>query len=302
MGLSQHEMNILKFTGYKIRKIIFEKLSIRSINNFRRIKWFLLKPLVNDYKTIRKFYNEEVEIRILEQLFDDVLKTSSPVVLDVGANIGQYSYYLSRFVLENNGKCFGFEPRTDIYTRLKRNVQCKNFIAENLGLSNKIGFAELLLPTDHGRSSLFEYPEFKGLKSERVTLKTLDSYVFLENLNSIVFIKIDVEGPELEVLEGVNKTIQKYKPIILCEIENRHLIPRGKSVEHVLNYMTSLNYQSFFVNKRNYQFVQLEAAAIPINKNFTSKTEYYYNYWFIHKNDAKLVKEFHKIVKNLQAQ
>lgn len=91
-----------------------------------------------------------------------------------------------------------------------------------------------------------------------------------------------MEGHELEVLEGASETIQKYKPIILCESENRHLILKQKSTEQVVSYMSSFNYDTFVISNKHLQIFPFEEINIPRDK--TSNSENYYNYWFIHKN------------------
>jgi FkbM family methyltransferase len=292
-------MRIAELISNRMKQITFNHLSIRHINILRKIKWFLIKPFINDKKAIDKFYHTELEIRILEQLLQEMQKLNSPVVIDIGANIGMYSYYLSRFVIGNSGKCIGFEPRTDIWNRLRKNVRSNNFVAEKLAISNRTGSGDLFLHTSHGLSSLIENPEFEGFRSERVSLTTLDSYVNSKNINSIALIKIDVEGHELEVLEGARETIQKYRPIILCESENRHLILKQKSTEQVVSYISSFNYDTFVISNKHLQIFPVEEINIPRDK--TSNSEYYYNYWFIHKNHVTdVVMKIRGILNRLQ--
>ena len=292
-------MKIAVLISNRMRQIAFDHLSIRHINTLRKIKWFFIKPFINDEKAICKFYYSELEIRILEQLLPEMQELHSPVILDIGANIGSYSYYLSRFVIGNSGICIGFEPRTDIWNRLKKNVKSDNFVAEKLALSNRTGFGNLFLHTSHGLSSLIAKPEFEGFRSERVSLTTLDSYVDSRNINSVALIKIDVEGHELEVLEGASETIQKYKPIILCESENRHLTLQRKSTEQVISYMSSFHYDTFVLSKESLQIFPVEEINIPRDK--TNNSEYYYNYWFIHKYHVPdIVMKIRKILKRLQ--
>ena len=282
-----------------MKQIAFDSLSIRHKNTLRKIKWFLVKPFIDYQGEIDKFYSDELEIRILEQLLPDMRGSHSPVVIDIGANIGMYSYYLSRFVAENSGTCIGFEPRTDIWTRLKKNVKSDNFVAEKFALSNRIGFGDLFLSSSHGLSSLIANPEFNGFGSERVSLTTLDSYMDSRNVGSVVFIKIDVEGHELEVLEGADETIRKYKPVILCESENKHLAVQRKSTEQVISHMSGLYYNAFVISKEHLQLFPVEKITIPSEK--TSYLEYHYNYWFIHKHQVSdIVTKLRDILKILK--
>jgi len=294
-------MRIAELITNRIRQIAFDHLSIRHINTLRKIKWFLIKPFINDERAIDKFYHSELEIRIFEQLLPEIIELHSPVVLDIGANMGAYSYYLSRFVIGNSGKCIGFEPRTDTWIRLKKNVKSENFVAEKLALSNRNGSGDLFLHSSDGLSSLIANPKFEGFGSERVSLTTLDSYVDSRNVSSVALIKIDVEGHELEVLEGATETIQKYKPIILCEIENRHLTLQKKSVDNVISHMSSLHYVTFVISKKSLQIFPIEEITIPRDNKICG--EYYYNYWFIHKyHVSDVVMKIRSILRTLQAE
>ena len=72
-------------------------------------------------------------------------------------------------------------------------------------------------------------------------------------IKNIGFIKIDVEGHELEVIKGAKETINKYNPILLVEIEKRH----SKESEETINFINNLGYECFFTSEKN---------LIPINK------------------------------------
>ena len=65
--------------------------------------------------------------------------------------------------------------------------------------------------------------------------------------NHISFIKIDVEGHELEVLKGAKKTIKKFKPNMLIEIEERH---SNKKEQTTIDYICSLGYKSFVYDQK----------------------------------------------------
>ena len=70
-----------------------------------------------------------------------------------------------------------------------------------------------------GRATIHTLNEVKNFKSFNVETKKLDDFNFL---NKISFIKIDVEGHETEVIKGSLNIINKHKPILLVEIEEKH--------------------------------------------------------------------------------
>ncbi|KPA15315.1 FkbM family methyltransferase [Candidatus Magnetomorum sp. HK-1] len=281
---------VIMHSTQKIKNFLFKHLSYKQINLLRKIKWMILTPFVNDKKEIKHFYTSELEIKIIEQIIPKFLKTSHLTVLDIGANIGAYSYYLSMFVEKYQGQCLGFEPRMETFQRLKKNVHYHNFVAERLAFSNSNGSLDLYLPTSHGCSSFVKRPEFDGLKTESVPVSKLDDYINKKNLNAIGFIKIDVEGHEIEVIEGAIQTISKFKPIILCESENRYISYSGKSTQMLIKLMKNLKYTAYVISKNNFTVLPVENISIPDEKS--SYDEYFFNYWFFPENIEKALVEF----------
>jgi FkbM family methyltransferase len=274
---------------YLIRQLIFKYINPKFINNFRSLKWLILKPFINYKGQIKKFYESEIDLQILEQIISEFKfdQNSNPTFIDCGANIGGYSYYLSNFIVKYGGICVGFEPRKDTWSQLVKNVIADNFTAENLALSNTTGDAQFFLPASHGRSSFVKLPEFEGVPTTSVNKITLDQYITEKKLNSIFFIKIDVEGHEFEVLEGALKTIHENLPIILCESENRHLNVQGKSTEELIGRLRQLDYNAYVVSRSDFQFIPVENIMIPLQKN--NQKEYLYNYWFVSNKSTGLI-------------
>ena len=64
------------------------------------------------------------------------------------------------------------------------------------------------------------------------------------------FIKIDTEGSELDILEGMKKTIKNYKPKILLE-KHPTMIPKTISIENIDNYLKENNYKPKMINKKD---------------------------------------------------
>ena len=89
---------------------------------------------------------------------------------------------------------------------------------------------------------------FKQIKRVKIKLKKFDQLV--SNLNiikDIDFIKIDVEGHELEVLKGMNKFLKKSRPIFLIEIEKRH----NASFKKVFSFLIEKKYKSYILKEKN---------------------------------------------------
>ena len=180
-------------------------------------------------KIIRK------EISILMELVK-----ARNVAVDIGANIGLYSYPLSKAFR----KVVAFEPVPHCAAILK-NYGAANIEVHNVGLSSFDGFLELHIPVHNGVeiSGCASFSNIPGKDGKIITspVTTLDRCL----LTGVSLMKIDVEGHELEVLKGADVTIKREKPVILIEIEQRHL---DFPMEIIFNRLRSYGYQGYFIS------------------------------------------------------
>jgi FkbM family methyltransferase len=142
------------------------------------------------------------------------------VVVDIGANVGFYSHFLSGLV-GPEGRVCSFEPIPATYKILdwimKR--ECPNVVTFPFALSDRVGSATMEIPslTLLGESFYGSRIVSNPASSRRtftVNSKTLDSM----DLGGVpTFIKIDVEGHEEECLKGALETIRSHRPILLVE-------------------------------------------------------------------------------------
>ena len=167
------------------------------------------------------------------------------VILDIGANIGNHSVYWA--VKANAKRIYSFEPVQDTFKILKKNIEINELTDKvkifNIGLSNeKInGSISHYDPSNIGGTSIKQ--DLNG----NLVLDKLDNIEIEEG--AIDFVKIDVEGHELEVFQGARETLTKYRPTIFVET---FWDKRPK----VHEYLTSLGYrlEKSFVGE-NYLYI-----------------------------------------------
>lgn len=133
------------------------------------------------------------------------------VVFDVGANVGQWT----KLALSVNPaiQVHCFEPGAGAFTELARSSFPSNVVLNNFGLGSTK--SEVLLYTvgeAAGTNSLYQrhgVEEFDSVvhATETVRLDTLDSYCHTHNIHQVDFLKIDVEGHELQVLRGAHEML-----------------------------------------------------------------------------------------------
>ena len=127
----------------------------------------------------------------------------------------------------SRGRVYAFEPSPAMRSALRRLAGLANVTVVDAGLSDHEGEAELHVPVLGGRrvdylASLAIRPNADlPHQSFTVKLKRLDDVLALEG-GSVSFIKCDVEGHELAVLRGAQEILERARPRLLVEIEQRH--------------------------------------------------------------------------------
>lgn len=162
-------------------------------------------------------YQQLAESTILSKL--GPLLKDTRVALDVGGNVGHIAFFLSKHA----EKVYTFEAVDAVFQQLEKVTQrAPNVIPERCAISNFCGEADFFV--DHNRlsnSGLHHVGDvdvsFKP-KTEFKTKKTVVKSIDSMQLENVGFIKIDVEGSELDVLKGAEETISKNHPDLLVEI------------------------------------------------------------------------------------
>ena len=197
--------------------------------------------------------------------------------LDIGSNVGIYTYFFSNKFSHVDS----FEPLTEITARIKE-LNRQNVEIHNIALSNCDSYLTFYIPIIGGKTvtsrASLEAQE-SPFEERRVEVRTLDSFGFTD----VDLIKIDVEGHEYSVLEGALLTLQRCKPILLVEIEQRHI---SRPIEDVFDLVLRQGYDGFFVFKKSLvslsQF-SYETHQLPFLE-FVSSDSYINNFIFIPKH------------------
>jgi FkbM family methyltransferase len=166
----------------------------------------------------------EPELRILRKFIP-----ADEDALDVGGSEGHYTFFISKFAR----RCYTFEANVDSARIIKARVPRATII--DLALSATAGTAELRTPIT-GSTGLLE-----GWATI-VQTRALDSFAF----NNVGFVKIDVEGHELSVLQGGREFLKNNLPYILVECSEDN---RVGAFESITKFLTEFEYD-WFENRR----------------------------------------------------
>jgi len=163
--------------------------------------------------------------------------------LDIGAHIGYYSLLLSRWV-GPNGRVASFEPVPYTYSFLVRNLErngASNVMPEQAAVGKHAGVVRMSAAKGErlGWSTVSDSGELE------VRCTTIDSEIERLNLKCVDFIKIDVEGFELQTLAGAEHCIRQMRPKIMFEVNRHALEQHHASPAQLRDFFLAHNYELF---------------------------------------------------------
>lgn len=185
--------------------------------------------------------------------------TKDDIFLDIGAHVGLFSLYASP-ILGKGGKIFAFEPTNTTFARLQQNIALNSFsniTPINKALSNCDGSAQLQVTLDghDAWNSLAKPSEGCVSKTEEVTVTKLDSFISeisQNEIHKIKFLKIDVEGWEIPVLEGGKEFLSSpVAPTLLVEFTEKNAQNAGYTCVQLYEMLISFGYDMYTYDKES---------------------------------------------------
>ena len=177
--------------------------------------------------------------------------------IDVGAHYG----YFSLLVGQSNPDCkiIAFEPVPENFEILKRNLELNhltNAEAINQAVSNKHAREIFNISTASDNCSFIQHPATPILRQIEVQSVSL-SEVLIKNKNTRILIKIDTDGHELQVLEGLEDILRESDNIaMILEFNPKCCYPGGSTPETLLNKLNLLGYDCFFLDDQEHRLYQ----------------------------------------------
>jgi len=219
-------MNLI-FKYIKLKKILF-----LDILRTRRLSVFL-----KELKNIRA-YTRYYKIKP-----DDV-------VIDIGAYHGWFS--LLNYSKIKKGKLYCLEIDPVNFSILKKNIVNNNLNIKiyNIGVWENTGTANLYGYRLGSMGSRINYVNRRVSKNVECNVITLEDFIKQENIKKIDFIKIDVEGAEIEILKSSIDVLKKYKPTL--SIATYHIRNSVKTYLEVEKLLKKANYPKVFTENKKH--------------------------------------------------
>ena len=243
---------------------------------------------------ILNYFSHNLESKIVNLL----KREKKLVIFDVGCFRGLFSKNILHLIKKRKFKFYLFDINKNTKKYISNLLLSKNFIFNEIALSNKNGTAEynynsFFESSGSSLSSLYK-DDTKWVLSRKLILKillqstkdyvkykvptsTLDTFIKKNNIKSIDILKIDIDGSEYEFLEGARNTLKKNKvKIVLIEINDKKKSYKKKE-KKIINFLKKKNF--IFLEKHMNHSVALFSNAkcgdyLFIDKNYynTNKT------------------------------
>ena len=201
--------------------------------------------LANDY-LFQSAKEQGINEKHFEELARLIIKPDWNVI-DLGANIGTHSILLSK--LASGGRVFSFEPQSLTFSLLQNNLllnSCKNVFPYRFAISNTemdVMFMESFTYQGENINNGALQVSQDNFSGDMTISKKLDDF----NLPPISFIKMDIQGFEVNALRGAKETIMRHKPIMFVEIEEQRLRSFKSSSKELIELLLGYGYTLFRV-------------------------------------------------------
>jgi FkbM family methyltransferase len=167
--------------------------------------------------------------------------------IDVGANIGYYS--IATAAKFESVSVFSFEPGSNTFQRFQTNIvlnQLKNITTFQKAIAREEGEKTLYISgqDNTGMSGFQQAENFSGI-TETVPCTSIDAFVNDISLQKLDFIKIDIEGAEMDVLNGMMNTIAKHWPVICIELCAETLQRFNHTPADIHHFLANFGYQGY---------------------------------------------------------
>lgn len=237
-----------------------------------KTKGSLIKMFVTPRYT-HHYVNNEYE-PFTTEIIKNYLRKEDTFV-DVGAHFGYYS--LLAHNIHPNSSIISVEPIKLNFQILQKNIhlnKIKKIKLYNLALSDTKGKKEINITEASDSAGFYEHPLAKTISQKIVTTKTGDELFFKIKSG---FIKIDVEGHEIPVLKGLQKTLKNENVRLIIEFNPKCQKQAGFQPQELLNLLDDLNFETYLIDDAKRKMYRLtsndytwEKFMDPENSSYTN--------------------------------
>ena len=187
------------------------------------------------------------EIEATNDIYLDKAKLKpGDIVLDFGAYCGLTSQRFAKIVGEA-GLIYAFEPDPKNYAAMLNNIKrhnMTNVVPVNMGIWCETGRQQFQIEANMGTS--ISHLVGRNSEVESLPVICLDDFSAIANFPKVDFVKMDIEGAELQVLESAENFVTKYRPRFIIE---PHYIKGQLLTDKICQIMTKYGYTCFLIEQ-----------------------------------------------------
>jgi len=233
--------------GSKIVKLFKEKQTQKWYEVGYGVKMYL--DITNPH-TWDLVEGREYEDKV-KKIFEKSINEDNTVI-DVGANIGEFSLIASKKV-GSRGKVISIEPLKQATKWLKKNFELNEFANYEViekAAGDKVGEMTLYKKSESSEMGIMDpqITEKKLLSDGTILVDTIDNIISSRNIKAVNMLKIDAEGFEYEVLCGCKEAFKEKKiKKIICEIHLSYLKKKGVNEEIIYSFLRQNGFSFEFI-------------------------------------------------------
>ncbi|MDA3616178.1 FkbM family methyltransferase [Polluticaenibacter yanchengensis] len=222
---------------------------------------------------------------------NEALKYKKGDIIEVGANIGTETISFTNLAKKNNVNVHAFEPlptNLEYIFKFKEYNGYNNLKVYDKLVSDKNSVVPFSVPQGNSSGSGFiiNSDADKGNVVKEFEAITIDT--FLSDMPSCSQIFVDVEGLEYKVLKGAEKTIEKFKPFLILEVNQKYLLQRSNVLlKDFYGFLTGQGYHCYYIGKFGLEAVDINHFQERSNRNWLC----------IHETDMAVTKKINNAIK-----
>ncbi|WCO02538.1 FkbM family methyltransferase [Psychroserpens ponticola] len=210
-----------------VRDLIFRNKGVFRESIVKINRSYLEFPVefkfVASIKDASKAYSKGVENTLLRNSITLLKKYNKDLhdisILDIGANFGYLSLVWAKSVCKT-GQVISFEPNKNVYNSLLKSIainNLNNIQVENLAIGNENKSVNLFFENST-TSNVIQSDISQSLGT--IQMIRIDDFIKSQKLTQCHLVKIDVDGIELDILKGSINMLNKFRPIVIVEIND----------------------------------------------------------------------------------
>ena len=272
---------------------LFFRLIRNFLNRYLEVKIYNFKIFASNKKNITSHsllkkcnFDDQSELGLIKK----ISKKNKIFLLDCGCNYGFYSFFTAS--LSDKNSIIAIEASSKTAEDFKKNLilnNFKNIVLKNLAVSDTDGEIVKFNESINDWESSLSHSKFEGTKVTEVKTNKIDTILSDCNLTDyFLFIKLDIEGHELQAIKGSTNIIQKYNPIFIVELSRYIFEDNYDNYIFLKNFLINFDYSIYDTNNEN---ISLDEIMKLLN-NLDANHKTIGNYYLIKNNESikKLLK------------